>query len=347
VLAFLIQQDPSPYVPPESVDHWGQLTMLASNFGDMDNLFYFTYAVCIFFFVLITGILGYSVVKYRRRTYDQPAAANITHNTVLEVVWTVIPLIIVMVIFAWGWKGSLDMSYVPADARQYRALAKQWDWTFFYPNDPGTSTGELWLEVNKPAAFTLESIDVLHAFYMPSMRIKRDVVPGRYQTTWFMPTQLGDYHLFCAEYCGRDHSRMYSKVHVVSAEAYGTRPWDTFDLKDPPGNGAKIYNTTCKACHSLDGSIVVGPSFKGVWGKTEKVVARKPGGGWDPPTEVTVNLDYLKESLRDPDAKKVVGFQGQQMTVQGEAAINDQKVEWLAAFLEDLAKNPEKYAPKR
>jgi hypothetical protein len=155
---------------PRANDAYGQLTELASTFHHVDGLFYFTYVVCIVFFVLITGVLAYSVVAYRRKTFDQPAVSNVTHNTPLEVVWTVIPLIIVMVMFAWGYIGAQDMMIAPANARVYTATAKQWNWTFKYPNDPIASYGELWLEVDKPALFQLESTDVLHAFCMPATR---------------------------------------------------------------------------------------------------------------------------------------------------------------------------------
>ena len=121
-------QNAGNLAPQMQVDAYGQMPKLASTFHDVDGLFYFTYAVCIFFFVLILGVLLFSVVKYRRKTDDQPAASNVTHNTPLEVVWTVIPLIIVMIMFAWGFKGSMDMTTVPLEASRntYKATAKQW-----------------------------------------------------------------------------------------------------------------------------------------------------------------------------------------------------------------------------
>ena len=265
-------QDPPPanYVenpaPPAINDQWGQLPELASTFDHVDGLFYFTYAVCIFFFVLILGVLAFSCVKYRRKTWDQPAASNTTHNTPLEVVWTVIPLIIVMVMFAWGFKGCLDMTTVPLEASRntYKATASQWSWAFTHPNDPVTSP-DVWMVVDRPAQFHLESVDVLHAFFVPSMRAKRDVIPGRFQTVWFTPTKLGTSHLFCAEYCGKDHSRMYARVHVVTAEEYAKRPWDQWK-DDTPENTLKsamsIYKTRCNTCHSLDGTPGTGPSWK-------------------------------------------------------------------------------------
>lgn len=324
-------QDPTPYANPETPDKLGQLTMLASSFGDVDTLFYFVMATCVFFFVLITVILGYSVIRYRRRTEEQPAASNTTHHTMLEVVWTVIPLIIVMVIFAWGWKGMNDMSVAPRGARQYKAVAKQWNWTFFYPNDPSNSVNELWVEVGKPAAFTLESTDVLHSFFIPSMRVKRDVVPGRLNTLWFEPTQLGTYHMFCTEYCGKDHSVMYAKVHVVTKSEYEKRPWDQED-PNPVVNGQRIYSQLCKACHTIDGTKLVGPSFKGLWGSSHAV--QFANGSQE---TITVDEAYVLESIRNPNLKKQPEYLSQAMTQFDAAVLPDRRVNFLIEYLKTLA----------
>lgn len=326
-----------PAVAPESVDHWGQLTMRASTFEGVDTLFYFTLVVCIFFFVLITAVLGWSVVVYRRKTIEQPAASNVTHHTMLEVVWTVIPLIIVMVIFAWGWKGSIDMSVAPAGARQYKAVAAQWNWTFYYPNDSTPSVGELWLERDKPAVFTLESKDVLHAFSIPAMRVKRDVVPGRLGTLWFDPHVMGDYHLFCMEYCGLDHSLMYAKVHVVSPDEYKKRPWDSWDPKKPAEGGKNLWAAYCKSCHSIDGNAGVGPTWKGLYGKTETVLV----GGRE--QQVVVDDEYILESIRTPQAKIVKANAGGTMSpfdekqIPGkEAGPDKDRIHGIIEFLKTL-----------
>ena len=139
-------------------DPLNQLPPAASTFAaDHDALFYFTFWLCAFFFFLIAGILGYSIIKYRRRSEEQPAASNITHHTALEVVWTVIPLILVMIIFAWGWKGSLDMTVAPANALRYKLVAKQWDWFITHPESSLASTNEFWVPVNRPVKVEMES----------------------------------------------------------------------------------------------------------------------------------------------------------------------------------------------
>lgn len=297
--------------PPPAIDAFGQLPKLASTFTDVDGLFYFTYIVCIFFFVLIVAVLLLSVVKYHRKTWDQPAASNTTHNTPLEVVWTIIPLIIVMVMFAWGFKGCMDMTTPPLEASRntYKATAKQWNWTFTYPNHPSPSYNEVWLEVGKPVQFAIESTDVLHAFYVPSMRVKRDVIPGRFQTVWFTPTELGDYHLFCAEYCGEDHSKMYAKVHVVTAEEFAKAPWAILKDSTPEesvASGETLYKQLCVSCHSVNGAPGVGPTWKGLFAKGAdgKVTGRQRDvleGGQK--KSITVDDAYIAESIAKPMAK--------------------------------------------
>lgn len=350
MLAHLIQDPPKNYItdpaPPAPIDAYGQLEKLASTFDHVDGLFYFTYAVCIFFFVLITGVLLFSCVKYRRKTFDQPPASNVTHNTPLEVVWTIIPLIIVMVMFAWGFKGSLHMTEVPFAASQnsYKATAKQWNWTFNYPRDPAPSYGQVWFVKDKPAQVLLESTDVLHAFYLPSMRVKRDVIPGRYQSVWFTPTELGQYHLFCAEYCGENHSTMYAKVHVVTQEQYDKRPWD--EWKDAtPEEAAKsaqsVYSALCATCHSINGSKGIGPTWQGLFVKNadgtitgaqrEVLVAGQK-------QTLTIDEAYITESIRSPDAKRHAEFPAGGMSAFAPAQIDDRKIKGIIEFMKSLAK---------
>jgi len=277
----------------------------ASTFAEsIDGVYYLTLWLCAIFFVLIAGVLLYSIVKWRRKTPDQPAASTFTHNTPLEVVWTVIPLIIMMVLFAWGWKGSMDMTVAPADALLYQAKGRQWEWQIWHPNAPSPTINEMWVPVNTSVKVTTYSEDVLHSFYVPAFRCKRDVLPGRYQMVWFEATREGTYPLMCAEYCGRNHSYMLGKIHVVSREEYDKKPWDLHP-EDPVEWGKWLVERRCTACHSVDGSIVVGPSFKGVWGKNEQFA--------DGSTNV-VDEAYVLESIREPQAKIVKGFEGQAMT---------------------------------
>lgn len=342
----LLTQDPAKTgfvenpAPPQEVDAFGQLPKLASTFTDVDGLFYFTYIVCVFFFVIILGVIVFSVVKYRRKTWDQPALSNVTHNTPLEVVWTVIPLIIVMVMFAWGFKGSLDMTNVPQEASRnaYKATAKQWGWTFTNPKGEQTFN-EVWLEKGKPVAFHLESTDVLHAFYMPAMRVKRDVIPGRFQSVWFQPTEEGEYHLFCAEYCGDDHSKMYAKVHVVGSAEFAKRPWDNWDKNTPLQNGENLYRQAgCNSCHSTNGIAGIGPSWKGLFVKNADgtIVGRQRDvivGGQK--QTITVDDAYITESIREPMAKVAAEFEKGGMSAFPN--LDDKRIGALIEYMKSLA----------
>ena len=322
-------------------DPLSQLPPAASTFApDVDALFYFTFWLCVFFFFLITGILGYSVVKYRRRTEDQPAASNVTHNTTLEVVWTVIPLILVMIIFVWGWKGSLDMTVAPANALRYKIVAKQWDWFITHPGDFVAVNNEMYVPVNTPVKLEMESQDVLHAFFVPAFRVKRDVLPGRYQTLWFEATEIGSYDIFCAEYCGMDHSQMRGTVHVVSQEVYDEQPWNVWP-DDPIEGGLRIYQL-CKSCHTTDGTILVGPSFLNLYGRQEQV-ALHPDGRLSSPliTTVTVDDDYIMESIRTPNVKIVVQRDGGDwvygaMTPFDERMIPDERLPAIIEYIKSL-----------
>ena len=321
-------QDPLNQLPPQ-----------ASTFAaDHDALFYFTFWLCAFFFFLITGILGYSIIKYRRRSEDQRAASNLTHHTALEVVWTVVPLILVMIIFAWGWKGSLDMTVAPANSLRYKVVGKQWAWNITHPGDITGSTNEFWVPIDTPAVMEMESQDVLHAFFIPAFRTKRDVLPGRYQTIWFEANAIGDYHIFCAEYCGREHSLMRGTVHVVSQEEYDERPWDVWP-EDPIEAGEKIYMTNCRACHTIDGTTLIGPSFKGIFGSIETVELHPNGREANPDiVDVEVNEEFIIESIRTPNVKIKVGptFSYGQMTPFDESWIPDERLPWIIEYIKSL-----------
>ena len=267
----------------------------------VDGLFYFCIWISIFFFALISGILTYSSIRYRRKSPSQPAASSVTHNTTLEVVWTLIPTIIVFVIFAWGWKGNLEQSVAPANALQYRLTAQQWSWSIYHPGAISPSA-EMWVPLDTPVKITMDSKDVIHSFFIPAFRVKRDVLPGRYQLIWFEANVLGDFDLFCAEYCGKDHSRMHSKVHVVSQEDYDKKPWDKHP-EDPIAWGKELYQVRCFACHSTDGSVKIGPSWKGIWGEQQEVTE-------DGKTvTVAIDRDYIRESIYEPQKKIVKDFE--------------------------------------
>ncbi|HRN25252.1 MAG: cytochrome c oxidase subunit II [Ignavibacteriaceae bacterium] len=184
----------------------------ASNFShNVDAVFLFTLIVSVFFLVLITGLMIYFVIKYNRKR--NPKATNYHGNIGLEITWTLIPTILVLIMFWYGWVGYSDMSEAPEDALNIEVTAQMWKWGFKYEN--GKSFDSLYVPINKAVKLTLTSLDVTHAFYIPKFRIKKDVYPNQTRTVWFKAEELGDFDIACAEYCGLNHSYMYNKVKVV------------------------------------------------------------------------------------------------------------------------------------
>lgn len=188
-----------------------------SNFSQSTDLaFFFTLVVSIFFLVLITSLMIYFVIKYNRKR--NPKATNVHHNTALEVTWTVIPTILVLIMFWLGWTGYLEQSKIPENALTIDVTAQMWKWSFKYSN--GKETDSLYVPVNKDVVLNLKSIDVNHAFYVPKFRIKKDVYPNQTRTAWFNASEIGNFDIACAEYCGLNHSYMYNKVHVMNENEF-------------------------------------------------------------------------------------------------------------------------------
>lgn len=189
----------------------------ASNFAkDVDFAFLFTLVVSVFFLVLITGLMIYFVIKYNRKR--NPKATNVHSNVALEITWTVIPTILVLIMFWFGWVGYVDMSEAPENTLNIDVTAQMWKWTFKYEN--GKTTDSLYVPVNQPVKLNLHSIDVNHAFYIPKFRIKKDVYPNQNRMVWFEANELGDFDIACAEYCGLNHSYMYNKVKVMPQQEF-------------------------------------------------------------------------------------------------------------------------------
>ena len=289
-----------------------------------DDLFLFILLVSTFFFLLVVGLIFYFILRYRRRGPGE-VTPHITHNFKLEVLWTAVPLAIVMVIFAWGFRGYMDMSVAPAGALEIQVTAKQWVWQFEYAN--GTRTiNEIHVPVGKPVKLVMSSEDVIHGFYVPSFRIKADVLPNRYTSLWFTPTREGVHLLMCTQYCGAGHSRMEGKIYVDSDAKYqnwlenGDQGAQAMPLKDL---GAQLYSSRgCIACHSLDGTRGQGPSFKGIWGETHEMA-----GG----QSVVVDENYVRESILQPQAKIRDGFKGIMPTFQG--VLRDREIQALIEFI--------------
>ena len=188
-----------------------------SNFANsVDGTFLFTLIVSVFFLVLITVLMIFFVIKYSRKR--NPKATNIHGNMGLEIAWTGIPTILVLIMFWYGWQGYKEMVNVPEDAMPVKVTAQMWKWSFEY--EDGKKTDSLFVPVNKPIKLILHSNDVNHSFFIPAFRLKKDVFPNRERVAWFIAKETGEYDIACTEYCGLNHSYMYSKIFVLPEEEF-------------------------------------------------------------------------------------------------------------------------------
>ena len=293
---------------------------------DIDALYYFIFWGSAFFFLLIVGLSLFFVIKYRRREGEE-RKERATHNTPLEIIWTIVPTILVMIVFVWGFKGYMNLHVAPANSLEYYVTAKKWLWEITQPNGEVT-INDMTVPVDQPVKVILRSEDLIHSFYIPAFRVKQDAVPNRYTTLWFQATAPGDYDIFCAEYCGVGHSQMLAKIHVLDAPAWAEYLKST---GGKPGDmplarwGAKLYESkACITCHSLDGSKKTGPSFQGVFGHPVALA-----GG----STVTVDEEYIRRSIMEPAAQVVAGFQPV-MPVYG-GTLTPEDLDGLIAFIKE------------
>ena len=291
----------------------------ASTFGEkVDSLFAFTLLVTGFFTTLIFVAIVYLALKYRRRPGRRPTPVHTSHA--LEITWSVIPLLICLVMFFWSAGLFVHMRTPPADAMQIDVVGKQWMWKLQHPTGK-REINELHVPLGRPIKLNLTSQDVLHSFYVPAFRIKQDAVPGTYFTQWFTPTKVGEYHLFCAEYCGTDHSRMIGKVVVMEPARYQEWLAGTEQGMTPVASGEKLFNQfQCVTCHGQRG-----PGLAGVFGSTREFTDG---------TSRVADENYLRESILNPSARIVKGFQPLMPTFAGQ--LTEEQVMELIAYIKSL-----------
>jgi cytochrome c oxidase subunit 2 len=296
----------------------------ASTFApQVDHLLYFLLAVAVFFTVGIFSAIAYFAIRYRRRS-DRELPRPAHGGLPLEIAWSVIPLGLSMVMFAWGASVYFKESRPPDDALQIYVVGKQWMWKLQHM-EGRREINELHIPLGRPVKLTMTSEDVIHSFYVPAFRVKQDVVPGRYSTLWFEPTKTGRFHLFCAEYCGTKHSGMTGWIEVMSPRDY--QEWlgggaSTGSLAE---NGQKLFeDLACGNCHKADGSGRC-PSLVNLYGSTVLLT----GGA-------TVKADeaYIRESILQPAAKVVAGYQPVMPTFQG--LITEEGVLQLVEYIKSL-----------
>lgn len=303
-----------------------------TNYSDkVDDAFLFILSIIIFFFVAITITIVVFVFKYKAK--EGRKASQIEGNTKLEIIWTVIPLILVLAMFYFGWVGWKPLfSDAPKDAMVVKTVARMWNWSFTYEN--GKKTDTLYIPENKSIKLDLTSLDVIHSIYIPSFRLKQDMAPGRDRSVWFVANTPGKYDLFCTEYCGLQHSYMYTAVVVMPEDKFNAWYIDTTKkvVVTPKGvhPGLQVMRTNdCLTCHSLNGSKLVGPSYKGIYGKSEEVVTNGKK------RTITVDDEYIKRSIYDPNYDIVKGY-NKGLMLSYKDLLTDEDIVQLIEYLKTL-----------
>jgi cytochrome c oxidase subunit 2 len=296
--------------------------------GRVDALYLFLVGMSAFFAVLVGVLVVYFAVKYRRRATD--GAGEAVHGSMwLEATWTVIPLLLVLFIFGWASSLFFQMASPPAGSIDVYVVGKQWMWKFQHP-DGRSEVNELHVPVGRSVKLTMTSQDVIHDVYVPAFRVKADVLPGKYTHMWFKATKPGRYHLFCAEYCGTNHSGMVG--WIVAQDPADYQAWlagTTGQANSMVASGEKLFNDlACSTCHKVD-TTGRGPSLYGLFGRTVKL----EGGG-----TVVADEAYIRESITNPRARVVAGFQPLMPTFQG--LVNEEGMLQLLEYVKSLKVTP-------
>jgi cytochrome c oxidase subunit 2 len=299
--------------------------------GQVDALYLFLVAISVFFSVLIASLLIVFAIRFRRRSDDE-RPPEIHGSLALELTWTLIPAGIVMIVFLWSAEVFFTLHRVPNDAMQIHVVGKRWMWKLQHMTGQ-REINELHVPVGVPVKLTLTSEDVIHSFFVPAFRIKKDAVPGRYNTIWFQATKPGKYHLFCAEYCGTKHSGMIGWVYAMEPAHFQAWLAGATNATSLAAAGEKLFNDlACVTCHRADTG-ARGPNLQDLFGSTVKLSNGET---------VVADEAYLRQSIVQPSAKIVQGYQPIMPTFQG--LVTEEQIVQLVAYIQTL-KGKEQAAP--
>lgn len=289
--------------------------------GLEDFLIWSSFISCI----LIIGAFIYFSVRYKRKSKEEEGSSKTTHNLKLEIIWSVIPLILFLVFFAWGWVLYKDLYSIPKKSLEIHVYGQMWNWEFVYKNGRKTSN-TLYVPSNRPVKLIMTSRDVIHSFFIPAFKIKQDVVPGTYTSLWFKANHEGKFHVFCTEFCGTGHSSMTAKLHVLPLEE-----WESWLKNDPYKGlsmveiGQKTFKGRCIACHKTTSQKLIGPGLFALY-KTKRNL--KNG------QSVTANENYIRESILNPGAKIVQGYNNQMTPFAG--ILTEEELSGLIEYIKSL-----------
>jgi cytochrome c oxidase subunit 2 len=314
------------------------------------------------FFIIVVGAMFLFILKYRRRTPND-VTSEITHNTPLEIAWTSIPLVILLGIFYVGFKGFLNYDTPMSNSTPIEVMGHQWYFQFTYPN--GAVSDQLYVVKDKPFVMNMQSADVLHALYIPAFRVQRNLIPGRTTNEWFIPTEYSPkegFPVFCTQYCGNGHSKMYTHCFVLDQAAYDAELSalaNPFKTKDASGKstyvpyvklGEKLYKTSgCTQCHSVDGTRGIGPSWKGLWKDKHGITfsaSNEPGYTLSASDSDQKWYDYIRESIIYPDVKVVSTYQNVMPVAIGKqfdgppGSPKDEELRAIITYIKSLGEPP-------
>lgn len=295
--------------------------------GGIDLLYWGVFWVSLILGAIIFGLAVYFAVKYRKGRGGE-AAAEGHSGYAMEITWTVIPFVLVMILFVWGFVDHLKQSIPPRDAMEIRLIAKKWFWQFEYPTEGINTVNEVAVPLGRPVKFLMASDDVIHSFFLPNFRRKRDVLPNRYTSLWIRPEKVGNYQIFCTEFCGDGHSVMNATLRVLTPEDYKAWIAKSQATSDEPLPvlGKRLFQAkACFTCHTVDGNPGTGPTLKGLYASTRRFTDG---------SSATADDGYIKESILIPGAHVVTGFQNVMSPYQG--LLKEREIAGLIEYIKTL-----------
>jgi cytochrome c oxidase subunit 2 len=293
----------------------------ANTTGRVDSAFIVIVAMCVALLAIVTFFMVFFLIKYNRKNH--PHHEEVRESLALEIIWTVVPTILVLLMFYFGWVNFDYIRHPPRGAMTVNVIARQWSWLFEY--EDGKQSDVLRVPLGRPVKLILTSQDVIHSLFIPAFRIKEDCVPGMKTHLWFNANEAGAYNIFCTEYCGVGHSHMISKVIVMPASEFES--WYQTRQATLENKGYDLLKTKgCLGCHTVDGTKKIGPSFKGILGRTETVLTNGKE------IQIIVDEKYLKRSVLQPGADVVKGYPNIMPTIK----MADEELEAIINYIESL-----------
>ncbi len=290
----------NPFIIPHGhLSNKGSYSTVPDLAGKVNDAFLLILLISLVLLALVTFFMVYFAIRYRASKNPEPQ--EVKESLLLEIAWTIIPTILVFIMFYVGWENFVSLREVPKNAMPVKVTARMWSWQFEYRN--GIKSSVLKVPVNKPVNLLITSEDVIHSLFIPEFKIKEDAVPGMETYLWLISGKEGKYDIYCAEYCGRGHSAMNSQVEVISEEEFINWYETAGEKEAAPAQISELLDEGgCLDCHSTDGSEIAGPSFKGIYGRKSIVITKGEE------REIIADDQYLRSSILKPEADIVKGY---------------------------------------